>query len=231
MEEIYFDGEDWVHLSEDLCLIYTEKVDYFKYLCTMHIPLFTRNYCPKEGDIVLDIGSGVGAELSTFSKLVGDSGHVYAIEADPDLYKKNLKVVKLLGLKNVTCINVAIMDKPGTVDIGRFSKDGIDSSIYVKESKDVITVQATALQGLLDEYQIKTVDYAKMNIEGAETYALQGLKDLSRVKNWCISTHDFLKINTKNFVVNFFNSRGVLVDLHEEVEGKPYLGGYLYVNQ
>ena len=229
MEKIYFDGKDWVHLSDDVCLVYPDKVDNFEQICTMHIPLFTRNYCPKEGDIVLDIGSGVGAEISTFSKLVGDSGHVYAIEADPELYLKNIKVVSLLGLNNVTCINTAIMDKAGEIEIGRFSVDGIDSSIYTKESKDIIKVKSTSIDGIIEEYGLDKVDYIKINIEGAETYALQGISDPYKIKNWCISSHDFIGINTKNFVINFFNSKGILVDLHEEVKDKPWEGGYIYV--
>ena len=227
---IYFDGEDWVHASDELCLVYPYRTRRFEQICTEHMPLFTKNYFPKDGDVIMDVGSGVGAELCSFSKAVGASGHVYAIEADPDLYKKNLKVVDVMGLKNVTCINAAIMEKSGTVDIGRFSPGGLDSSIHVGSSTDVITVVSKSIDDILQEYKIPWLDYIKINIEGAEVNALQGVSDLYRIKNWCISTHDFCNIPTKNFVVNFFNSRGVFVEIHEEVKSQPWKGGYIYVN-
>lgn len=225
---IYFDGTDWIHVSENLCLVYPEKIDYFEHFCNIHIPLFTHKYSPKQGDVILDVGSGVGAEICVFSNAVGPSGHVYAIEADPELHKKNLKVVELLGLTNVTCINVAIMDKSGTVDIGIFSSNGVDSSIYTDNAQKIITVASKSIDDILNEYNIDIVDYIKINIEGAEVYALQGVSDISRIKNWCVSTHDFCGIKTKNFVVNFFNDRGILVNIHDEVENEPWKGGYVY---
>ena len=85
------------------------------------------------------------------------------------------------------------------------------------------------IDNILEEYSIQNVDYVKINIEGAETYALLGVKDLKRIKNWCISTHDFCGIKTKNSVVNFFNDKGILVKIHEEVENEPWKGGYVYV--
>lgn len=227
---VYFDGEDWVHVSEDLCLVYPYSTPSFERICTEHIPLFTRNYYPKEGDVIMDVGSGVGAEICVFSKAVGSSGHVYAIEADPVLHTKNLKVVDVMGLTNVTCINSAIMEKSGYVDIGRFSQGGLDSSIHLKGSTDVITVRSKSLDDLLQEYSITTLDYIKINIEGAEVNALQGMSDVTRIKNWCISTHDFCNIPTKDFVVTFFTQRGIFVDIHEEVKNQPWKGGYVYVN-
>lgn len=226
---IYFDGEDWVHVSGELCLVSPYRTEHFERVCTEHIPLFTKNYSPKEGDIIMDVGSGVGAELCAFSSAVGSSGHVYAIEADPDLYKKNLKVVEIMGLTNVTCINAAVMEKAGTINIGRFSPGGLDSSIHVKGSTNVITVDSKSIDDIMQEHNLSSLDYIKINIEGAEVNALQGVSDLSKIKNWCISTHDFCRIPTKNFVVNFFNSRGILVEIHEEVPGQAWKGGYVYV--
>ena len=206
-------------------------MDKEKYCFSENSNLFTRNYQPKAGDTVMDIGSGVGEEICFFSTAVGESGHVYAIEADPTLYKRNIDLVSTLGLKNVTCINVAIMDKTCSVKIGRHSDDGIDSSIYAKNPRDFIIAPARSIDELLDEYGIDYLDYVKINIEGAESFAVQGVKDLSRIKNWCISTHDFRGMPTKKFVVDFFTSKGVSVDIHEEVEFQPHKGGYLYITQ
>ncbi len=206
-------------------------MDKEKHCLSENAGLFTRNYQPKAGDTVMDIGSGVGEELCFFSTSVGESGHVYAIEADPILYRRSVKLVELFGLKNVTCINAAVMDKSGSVTIGKYYEDGINSSIYAKDAKVFITAAARSIDEILDEYGIDSLDYVKMNIEGAESFAVQGVKDLSRIKNWCISTHDFCGIPTKEFIVDFFTSKGIAVDIHEEVEFQPHKGGYLYITQ
>jgi FkbM family methyltransferase len=228
---IYHDGEDWVHVSDKSCLVYYRPIENFDEYCFQHIKLFTKDYTPKLGDIMIDAGSGVGAELPEFSRLVGESGHVYAIEADPELYKKNLKVVKLMKLKNVTCINAALMEKSGTVKIGVVSPDGIDSSIFITNSSNTIDVESISIDDLVDKYKINNIDYIKINIEGAEINAVQGVKDISIIKNWCISTHDFCGIKTKNLIVNFFNNKGIVIKLHEEVDSEPWKGGYVYVKQ
>ena len=160
-KNIYFDGTDWIHISQDICLVYPEKIENFEKFCNSNIELFTKNYYPKSGDIVMDVGSGVGAEICIFSKAVGELGHVYAIEADINLHLKNLKVVDLLKLKNVTCINSAIMDKNGTVDIGVFSLDGIDSSIYKKGSNNIISVKSQSIDEVIKTFNIDKIDYIK----------------------------------------------------------------------
>ena len=230
--KVYFDGEDWVHLWDSGGLIYPHKKEDPVGYCLENIDLFTKKYTPRVGDVVIDLGSGVGTEIAYFSNLVGGSGLVYAIEADPSLYKKNLKLVELLKLKNVVCLNLAITDKPGTVNLGIISEDGIDSSIHIVNSSNTVLVKSESLESLFDKYNISHVDYIKINIEGAEKEALIGSSIiLKKIKNWCISTHDFLGFYTKNFVVNYFNNLGIFVELHEEVKDKPWRGGYVYVKQ
>jgi hypothetical protein len=42
--------------------------------------VFFQEYTPVEGDVVVDVGAGIGTELGLFSRLVGPTGRVYAIE-------------------------------------------------------------------------------------------------------------------------------------------------------
>jgi FkbM family methyltransferase len=236
MQKIYQDGDNWIHLSKDLCLISNTKNDNFKYECMQHIPLFTKNYFPKLGDVVFDVGSWNGVELPIWSKAVGSSGHVYAIEADPKFYNQSLKVVELLGLKNVTCINAALMDSVGKIKIRVFSDNGLETTVHkeaspwmtTKQSREIF-VPATTMDKIISDYKISHIDYVKMNIEGAEEFAIQGLKDFSMVSNWCISTHDFCGIPTKDFMLNFLTNKKLTIDTHEEVPEMPAMGGYLYV--
>lgn len=218
-----------MHVSKDFCYIAKKQTRNFELRCTRFIDLFTKNYYPKIGDVVFDVGSWNGAELPVWSRAVGESGHVYAVEANPEFYEQSLKVVNILGLKNVTCINAALMDSPGIIDIGIVSSSGLDTSIKYSNPEKTCSVPATTIDEIIEEYKIPQVNFIKMNIEGAEEFAIQGVKNFLKVKNWCISTHDFCGIPTKDFVVNFLKDKHLKVDVHPDVPGSDFMGGYLYV--
>lgn len=46
---------------------------------------------PKPGDNILDIGSGSGWQTSLLAYIVGEKGHVTALEIIPELYEQSLK--------------------------------------------------------------------------------------------------------------------------------------------
>src|SRR5438876_11003840 len=45
--------------------------------------IFLHAYTPRPGDIVFDVGAGIGAETLLFSRLVGPSGRVISLEPPP----------------------------------------------------------------------------------------------------------------------------------------------------
>ncbi len=191
--------------------------------------LFTYAYLPKNGDVILDVGSGEGAEIERFSNLVGDTGHVLAIEANPDLYLQNCDLIKRLNLRNVSCHNIAICNFDGFVDLQVFSDNGIDSSIHRKDGKTVKTVQSMKLDTFLQHVEIGKVDFIKVNIEGAEIDLLESsTKSLKRIRNWCISTHDFCGIPTRDTVERFLNEHSMDYFFQRENPALPWEGGYVY---
>jgi len=58
----------------------------------------------KEGQKILEIGAGSGYHAAIISKLVGEKGHVYAIERFPALAEKASKNLEKTDIKNVTVI-------------------------------------------------------------------------------------------------------------------------------
>jgi protein-L-isoaspartate(D-aspartate) O-methyltransferase len=58
----------------------------------------------KEGDKVLEIGTGSGWQAAILSHLVGEKGHVYTIEIIEELAKFAKSNLKKLGIKNVEVI-------------------------------------------------------------------------------------------------------------------------------
>lgn len=149
-------------------------------------------YKPSEGDVVVDIGAGRGEDVYAFSKAVGESGKVWAIEPHPESFAALEALCKEQGLANVTRLRYACTDKPGQLQIETLP---VWESNYVREGEPSETshpVEAIPFDTLAERYQIGTIDFLKMNIEGAEHTALPGCrKALERVKHVCISAHDF----------------------------------------
>ncbi len=79
------------------------------------------NWCyghlPQPGDLVIDVGAGVGEEAIVFSQLVGPTGRVIAIEAHPGVFGCLEETIRRSGLTNVTALPVAIGAADGTIEI------------------------------------------------------------------------------------------------------------------
>lgn len=147
------------------------------------------HYTPKPGDIVLDAGAGVGTEVLRWSRLVGGSGRIIAVEANPRTFRILSKSCQLNGLSNVELQNVALSDISGTVEIEEADNHVAASTVT---GSGTVTVSAVTLDELLDRSAIVELDFLKMNIEGAEVPALRGMKDAAnKIHNLCVSCHDF----------------------------------------
>jgi FkbM family methyltransferase len=227
---VYYDGQDWIHTWRYGVLV-SDVPSTFPHRATHeNLPLFFARFKPSEGQTILDVGAGVGTEVLEFSKLVGKKGRVICVEADPDACRQFSKAVRLADLTNVVLINRAVTDHEGEVFLSQ-GATSVSNSVMV-ESEVGVVVQSTTLDQLLDEIRADKVDYLKMNIEGAEVLALQGFTTgHSRVRNWCISCHDFKRRpESKTFdrVSNWLNLQGLTVWQHERNDARPWESYYLY---
>ncbi|MDO5116453.1 MAG: methyltransferase domain-containing protein [Synergistaceae bacterium] len=74
----------------------------------------------KEGERVLDLGSGAGIDLILAAKRVGASGHVYGIDMTKAMLDRARKNIDRLGLRNITLLRGYIEDIPlhdGSIDV------------------------------------------------------------------------------------------------------------------
>ncbi len=168
-------------------------------------------YLPKEGDVVIDVGAGVGEETIVLSKLVGPTGKVFAIEAHPDTFRALTLNKEKNKLDNVILINKAIADVPGSLFI-----QNADNSLANKITTDdagTFKIEATTFDDLFDTYKLEQVNFVKVNIEGAEQLLVKGFnKSISKVLHLAISCHDFRYhlegdefFKTKEIVLAFLN--------------------------
>lgn len=139
---------------------------------------FAKNFV-QEGMTVLDIGAHVGMYSIALSPKVGSHGKIYAIEASPIPFTALQHNAEMYS--SIIPINGAAWNNPCIVEIDtNHSTAGhyisLPDNHAVFETQQLQTVQAYALDDYFsDDF---TVDFVKMDIEGAEYYALQGMRNI-----------------------------------------------------
>ncbi|MCW5912004.1 MAG: FkbM family methyltransferase [Cyclobacteriaceae bacterium] len=193
-----------------------------EYLFTQLKQLSGFSYVPKNGDTVVDIGAGVGEETIIFSSLVGTTGKVFAVEAHPQTFKALNYLKEVNNLENVVLSNIALSDKTGSVTI-EDTDNSLANSILDVSSEKFFTVPAETFDDFVERNAIDSVDFLKMNVEGAEQLIIKGMtKSLYKVKHLAISCHDFRYrqgesefFKTKKLVMDFLTNHGFRVTMQQ----------------
>ncbi len=223
-------GIGYFHKMGDCHLVWDSPTRMVRDITSQDLKLFFYNYTPKEGDIVFDIGAGVGTEVFEFSKRVGKMGKVYCFEPDPLAFKRLKRIVRTMKLRNVILERIAVGNVDGIVALSQESDLGTTNrTVGVDEG---IEVPMKKLDTLLKEYAISRVDYLKMNIEGGELPVISSFSNFSKIANWCIACHDFTgdkNQQTKSPVSEIFTSKGMKVEFHPFSEKEPWASDYIYI--
>ena len=150
-------------------------------------------YVPGPGDVVFDIGAGIGEETVIFSRLVGATGRVVSIEAHPRTFACLSKTVRRNRLTNVTLLNCAITSSDCEVAITDAGEHDHHVNTILEGARGSVAVRGRRLDDVADELGIRRIDLLKMNIEGAERLAIAGMeKSIRRTRFASISCHDFI---------------------------------------
>jgi len=134
----------------------------------------------RPGCVVVDIGAHVGYYTLLASRLVGPQGRVYAFEADPTNYRLLQRNLDLNGTDNVIAVPMAVADRTGSIDFFR-DKRGSDRHSICRSSTitdESIKVEATSLDSFMQQQGCEQIDFLKMDIEGAEPMAVEGMTAL-----------------------------------------------------
>lgn len=125
----------------------------------------------KPGMKVLDIGANIGFYSMMFSKLVGETGSVYAFEPD----KENFRHLKrnTIGLKNLSINKIAVSNKSGKIKL-YISKDlNVDHNTYDNgEKRESVEVGTTSLDDFFNNNEI--INFIKIDIQGYDYFAILG---------------------------------------------------------
>lgn len=160
-------------------------------------------FTPTVGDTVVDCGAHIGKYTILASKLVGrQEGKVIALEPFPRTYQYLIANLKLNDCSNVTPMNCAAWNENEERTLWVSSLSSINSlnpSLGTSTRIGSVNVRCVRLDEILET--IERIDWLKLDVEGADFEALQGLSESiskGKVRNIIVeasvqATLDFLK--------------------------------------
>lgn len=139
--------------------------------------LFTRMIAL--GDIVVDAGANIGQYTLLASTAVGPTGRVHSFEPVPATFRMLTEHVTHNGFTNVNLNHAALWHEETTLDLG-LSDDMVGNigsfSIGTKTGPQMVRSKAIKFDDYAVEHISGRVAVIKMDIEGAELFALRGMR-------------------------------------------------------
>lgn len=140
--------------------------------------VYERVFEPKKGFIVVDVGAHIGIYTLKVANIVGATGCVIAVEPESVNFRLLRFHVELNKKENVILVNKALSDQSGMTRLylGRVSSS--HSMQDKNATKKWIHVSVTTFDELMHEIGIEHVDFAKVDVEGAEISVLKGMNKI-----------------------------------------------------
>lgn len=132
----------------------------------------------KPGMVVVDIGAHIGYYTLLAARLVGPEGKVFALEPERHNFDLLLQNIALNGYSNVVALNMAVSDRNSRVYL-LLNKEGNQGGHRISGAvtgNEGIMVDAITLDELMRRYEVNP-NVIKMDIEGHEFHALQGMRE------------------------------------------------------
>lgn len=132
----------------------------------------------KMGNVVVDIGAHIGYYTLLFARLVGDRGKVYAFEPEPSNFNLLKQNIEINGYKNVALIQKAVSNENGITRLYLSEiNTGAATIIGTENDSQYIEIETTTLDDFLMNSE-EEIDFIKIDIEGAESRAIEGMTSL-----------------------------------------------------
>ena len=135
----------------------------------------------KPGDTFIDIGAHVGYFTLLASSGVGPTGKICSFEPMPEVFLDLERNIRLNNLGNVQAVRKAVFDSDRELEIFMPVAGNSGTATFFKRpnaSGSSIKCQATTLDSFINKEGIEQVRLIKMDIEGAEPFALRGMSSL-----------------------------------------------------
>ena len=157
----------------------------------------------REGDVCLDVGANFGWYTTLFHKHCGANGQVHSFEPTPPTFRELEENYALMGSpKNVFINNLGLGEREDELIINLF--EGLNSghaSMSDQNRPDAISYdcKVVTLDSYLEQKEVPTVNFVKVDIEGAEMMFLKGAERLFAQTKPPIFLMEMALQQTKNF--------------------------------
>lgn len=133
----------------------------------------------RAGQTFVDIGANIGVLAMAMSRVAGAQGRVLAIEPQPRVYCLLTEALRMNGCENATSMQALVLDRCGVAKlcVSTATPLGVGSSVAGDGSMGAeLLVPAVTIDALFEAPA--TVDYVKIDAEGAERTILAGAADV-----------------------------------------------------
>lgn len=167
----------------------------------------------KEGMTFVDLGAAGGYYSLIAASLIGRTGKVYSFEPHPFNYELLIRNISFNNFGNIIPIRKAVSKNNCMTKLFCALEMGRHSIVLSEDKNDYIEVEAIALDDFFNENQILP-DIIKMDIEGAEILALEGMK---RTIEICSNLKMFIEYERNkeelyNFLKDYFDIYNIRKD-------------------
>lgn len=172
---------------------------------------YTKNFPIPDNSIVLDIGAHIGLFSVMASRI---AKKVYSFEPNSENFNILLTNIRLNSIKNIIPINKAVSKKTGRA---KLNTDVEDSECSLSDKG--IDVATISLKDFFDAYNIKKIDFLKMDCEGSEYDILMStpkkyLERIGKISMEIHKTNKFLEDMSKFLSKNSFSIKTMTHDKH-----------------
>ncbi len=193
------------------------------------------------GMVAVDVGAHIGYFTLLAARRVGPTGRVYSFEPAPSNYDLLLRNIEINGYQNIIPIQKAVSNHVGETTLFLHA-DSVGHSLYREtpgKNRSAIEVSTTTLDRFFEEEGWPHVHLVKMDIEGAEPTALEGMTRLMernktiRLILECVphilerageNPRRFMaKLRALGFTIRIVDDKGGLLLLSDEVAARPGL--------
>lgn len=127
------------------------------------------------GGVAVDIGANIGYYTLLLAQRVGTEGRVYAFEPHPANAALLRRTIAESGYRHVVIEEQAVSAASGRINLYESPDGSVDHRIVEGASDRALGIAAVSL----DDYfrAGETLDFIKMDIQGAEGWALKGMRE------------------------------------------------------
>ena len=160
---------------------------------------------------IIDGGANIGLSILYFKQLYPDS-HIVAFEPDTKVFKILDNNVNKFNFSNVELVEKALWSSETVLE---FMSEGADGGRVTQTESGFEKYQVSTIR--LRDYLKQSVDFLKLDIEGAETEVLKDCEDLlTSVENLFIEYHSFVnQPQTLNVIINILDKANFRLHIHQ----------------